>query len=106
MPVSTIIARQKLGNDHLCGPVVSGQSSWLQTQRSGFDSRRYQIILEVVVRERGRFSLVSTIEDFYFLGLQSSTNVYNLSIADVTLSTAKQPLSPTKTMLIFIVLIV
>jgi hypothetical protein len=26
----------------------SGQSSWLQIQRSGFDSRRYQIFREVV----------------------------------------------------------
>jgi hypothetical protein len=35
----------------------SGQSSWLQIQRSGFDSRRYQIFWEV---ERGPLSLVST----------------------------------------------
>jgi hypothetical protein len=41
----------------------SGQSSWLQIQRSGFDSRRYQIIWEVVGLERGPFSLVSTIEE-------------------------------------------
>jgi hypothetical protein len=40
----------------------SGQSSWLQIQRSGFDSRRYQIFLEVVGLERGPLSLVSTIE--------------------------------------------
>jgi hypothetical protein len=26
----------------------SGQSSWLQIQRSGFDSRRYQVFWEVV----------------------------------------------------------
>jgi hypothetical protein len=26
----------------------TGQSSWLQVQRSGFDSRRYQIFREVV----------------------------------------------------------
>jgi hypothetical protein len=31
----------------------SGQSSWLQIQRSGFDSRHYQIFLEVVGLERG-----------------------------------------------------
>jgi hypothetical protein len=31
----------------------SGRSSWLQIQKSGFDSRRYQIIWEVVGRERG-----------------------------------------------------
>jgi hypothetical protein len=41
----------------------SGQSSWLQIQRSGFDSRRYQIFLEVVGLERGPLSLVSTIEE-------------------------------------------
>jgi hypothetical protein len=41
----------------------SGQSSWLQIQRSGFDSRSYQIFWEVVGLERGPFSLVSTIEE-------------------------------------------
>jgi hypothetical protein len=41
----------------------SGQSSWLQIQRSGFDSRRYQIFREVVGLERGPLSLVSTIEE-------------------------------------------
>jgi hypothetical protein len=41
----------------------SGQNSWLQIQRSGFDSRRYQSFWEVVGLERGPLSLVSTIED-------------------------------------------
>jgi hypothetical protein len=41
----------------------SGQSSCLQIQRSGFDSRRYQFFWEVVGLERGPFSLVSTIEE-------------------------------------------
>jgi hypothetical protein len=41
----------------------SGQSSWLQIQRYGFDSRRYQIFWEVVDLERGPLSLVSTIEE-------------------------------------------
>jgi hypothetical protein len=41
----------------------SGQSSWLQIQRSGFDSQRYQVFLEVVGLERGSLSLVSTIEE-------------------------------------------
>jgi hypothetical protein len=41
----------------------SGQSSWLQIQRSGFDSRRYQTFWEVVGLERGPFSLVNTIEE-------------------------------------------
>jgi hypothetical protein len=41
----------------------SGQSSWLQTQMFGFDSRHYQIFWEVVDLERGPLSLVSTIEE-------------------------------------------
>jgi hypothetical protein len=41
----------------------SGQSSWLQIQRSGFDSRSYQIFWEVVGLERGPLSLVSTTEE-------------------------------------------
>jgi hypothetical protein len=40
----------------------SGQGSWLQIQRSWFDSRRYQIFWEVVGLERGPLSLLSTIE--------------------------------------------
>jgi hypothetical protein len=41
----------------------SGQSSWLQIQRSGFDFRSCQIIGEVVGLERGPLSLVSTTEE-------------------------------------------
>jgi hypothetical protein len=41
----------------------SGQSSWLQIQRSGFDYRLYQIFWEVVGLKRGPLSLVSTIEE-------------------------------------------
>jgi hypothetical protein len=41
----------------------SGQSSWLQIQRRGFDSLSYQIFWEVVFLERGSLSLVSTIEE-------------------------------------------
>jgi hypothetical protein len=37
----------------------SGKSSWLQIQRSGFDSRCYQIFWEVVGLERGSLSLVA-----------------------------------------------
>jgi hypothetical protein len=37
--------------------------AWLQIQRSGFDSRCYQIFREVVGLERGTLSLVSTIEE-------------------------------------------
>jgi hypothetical protein len=48
-----------------CRPPLwsSGQSSWLHIQRSGFDSRRYQIFWEVVSLRRGPLSLVSTIEE-------------------------------------------
>jgi hypothetical protein len=41
----------------------SGQSSWLQIQRSRFDSRRYQIFWEVVGLERVPLRLMSTIEE-------------------------------------------
>jgi hypothetical protein len=44
-------------DDYFCG-----QSSWLQIQRSGFDSRRYQIFWDVGL-ERGPLSLMSTIEE-------------------------------------------
>jgi hypothetical protein len=49
----------------LRGPPLwsSGQSSWLQIQRSGFDSRRYQIFREVVGLERGPLSLANTTEE-------------------------------------------
>jgi hypothetical protein len=39
----------------------SGQSSWLQIRRPGFDSRHYQ--QKVVGLERGPLSLVSTTEE-------------------------------------------
>jgi hypothetical protein len=48
----------------------SGQNSWLEIQRSGFDFRRYQIFWEVVGLERGLLSLVSTILEL--LGRKSS----------------------------------
>jgi hypothetical protein len=48
----------------------SGQSSWLQIQKSGFDSRHYKIFGEVVDLERGPLSLVSTTEKL--LGRNSS----------------------------------
>jgi hypothetical protein len=41
----------------------SGQSSWLQIQRSGLDSRRDHIFWEVLGMERGPFSLVSKTEE-------------------------------------------
>jgi hypothetical protein len=48
----------------------SGQSSWLQIQRSGFNSLCYQIFREVVCLERGPLSLVNTTEEL--LGRKSS----------------------------------
>jgi hypothetical protein len=48
----------------------NGQSSWLQIQRSGLDSRHYQIIWDLVGLERGPLSLVSTTEEL--LGRNSS----------------------------------
>jgi hypothetical protein len=46
---------------HITINIISyGQSSWLQIQRSEFDSRRYQIFWEVVGLERGPLNLVST----------------------------------------------
>jgi hypothetical protein len=56
----------------IIGPPLwsSGQSSWLQSQRSGFDSRHYQIFWEVVGMERDPFSLVSTAKEL--LGRKSS----------------------------------
>jgi hypothetical protein len=44
--------------------------SWIQIQRSGFDSRRYHIFWEVVGLEGGPLSLVSTTEEL--LGRNSS----------------------------------
>jgi hypothetical protein len=57
---------------YVAGPPLwsSGQNSWLQIQRSGFNSRRYQIFWEVMDLERGPLSLVSTIEEL--LGRKSS----------------------------------
>jgi hypothetical protein len=45
--------------------VSSRQSSWLQIQKSGFDSRRYQIFWEVVGLERCPLSLVMIIEKLF-----------------------------------------
>jgi hypothetical protein len=41
----------------------NGQSSWLQIQRSWFDSWRYQIFWDIVGLERGPLGLVSTTEE-------------------------------------------
>jgi hypothetical protein len=42
-----------------------GQCSWLQIQRSWFDSQCYQMFWEVVGLERGPLSLVSTTEELF-----------------------------------------
>jgi hypothetical protein len=41
----------------------SGQSSWLQIQRSRFDSQSYQIFLEIVGLERGPLGFMSIIKE-------------------------------------------
>jgi hypothetical protein len=56
----------------------SGQSSWLQIQRSWFDSWRYQFFWEVVGLERCELSLVSTTEQLF--GRRSSD--YGLEIRE------------------------
>jgi hypothetical protein len=58
---------QRLGNNFCSynggSPLwSSGQSSWLQIRRPGFDSRHYQEKI-VVGLERGALSLVSTTEE-------------------------------------------
>jgi hypothetical protein len=55
---------------NLLGPPLwsSGQSSWLQIQRSGLDSRRYQIFFwEVVGLERGPLCIVIIMVVFFQL---------------------------------------
>jgi hypothetical protein len=52
----------------------SGQSSWLQIQRSGFDSWHYQTFWEVVGLKRGPLSLVSTTEEL----LETKSSGYGL----------------------------
>jgi hypothetical protein len=82
LPVSTHLAiiRQMLffwgGNYHTPWSPLwsSGQSSWIQVQRSGFDSRRYQNFWEVAGLERGPLSLVSTIEEL--LGRKSRMTIF------------------------------
>jgi hypothetical protein len=57
-----------LGCVAICGLVV--KRSWLQIQRSGFDSWHYQVFWEVVGLKWGPLSLMSTIEEL--LGSKSS----------------------------------
>jgi hypothetical protein len=52
------------GTDRLCSLAIKRvKRSWLQIERSGFDSRRYQILSEGVSLERGPLNLVSTVEE-------------------------------------------
>jgi hypothetical protein len=63
-PLVRIGLHQLLSSPWVRPPMLSsGQSSWLQIQRPGFDSRRYHIFWEVMGLERGPLSLVSTIEE-------------------------------------------
>jgi hypothetical protein len=59
----------------------SVQSFWLQIQRPGFGSRRYQIFWEVVGLERGPLSLVSKTEEL--LGRKSSGSGLEIEITVV-----------------------
>jgi hypothetical protein len=57
----------------------SGQSSWQHIQRSGFDSRRYQIFWEIVGLDRGPLNLASTIEELFLrksIGLRLESREY------------------------------
>jgi hypothetical protein len=56
----------------------SGQNSWLQIQRSGFHSRRYQIFWEIASLERGLLSLVGTTEEL----LERKSSGYCLEIRE------------------------
>jgi hypothetical protein len=74
-PVTQPVAGHYPGSPRLCSEYIKliilwavgdhlwGQSSWLQIQRSGFDSRPYQISWEVVGLEWGPLSLMSTTEE-------------------------------------------
>jgi hypothetical protein len=65
--------------DHPLWP--SGQNSWLQIQRSGFDSLGYHIFREVVGLERGPLNLVSTTEEL----LERKSSGSDLEIRDYSL---------------------
>jgi hypothetical protein len=87
-PVTTAQAESQPSGKHnilfLCVPCIrlplwsSGQSSWLQIQRSAFDPWRYQIFWEEVVLEQGPLSLMSTIEEL----LERKSSSSGLEIRD------------------------
>jgi hypothetical protein len=58
--------------------VIIDQSSWLQIQRSGFDSQRYQIFWEEVDLEWGPLGLMSTIEEL----LEINNSSFGLEIRE------------------------
>jgi hypothetical protein len=72
----------------------SGQSSWLQVRRPGFDSLRNQIFWGVVGLERGPLSVVSTTEELLDRNSSGSglRNRYYGRRGSVTLTT-RHPLS-------------
>jgi hypothetical protein len=59
----------------------SGQSTWLQIRRPGFDSRHYKEQKKVVGLERGPLSLVSTTEEL--LDRKVAAPVYKTENTDV-----------------------
>jgi hypothetical protein len=62
----SVCAKQNFLQDYMLSqpPLWSrGESSWLQIQRSGFYSWRYEILWEVVGLERSPLSLMSTTEE-------------------------------------------
>jgi hypothetical protein len=59
----------------------SGESSWLQIQRSGFDFRYYQIFWEVVGLDRGLLSLVTTIEELLGRGTAAAVLITEITAA-------------------------
>jgi hypothetical protein len=71
----------------------SGQSSWLQIQRSEFDSRRYQIFWEVVGLERGPLGLVSTTEELLGRNSSGSGLESRVSVRERTIKTERRRLS-------------
>jgi hypothetical protein len=55
----------------------SGQSSWLQIQRFGFDSQHYQIFCEVVGLKQGPLSLMRIIEKLFEQSSGSNVEIRN-----------------------------
>jgi hypothetical protein len=71
----------------------SAQSSWLQIQRSGFDSRCYQIFWEVVGLERGPLSLMRITEELFQENSGSGLENWDLRLWGSIALTARHPLS-------------